>query len=89
MLRQLPTFRYLFISSQSESLSIRKVINLLKPNFSEEGSNSLKFENDVYALFIKYLREVAGNTKIISQPSMDPEWVWGCTPPHFANLKCI
>ena len=64
MLRQLPTFRYLFISSQSESLSIRKVINLLKPNFSEEGSNSLKFENDVYALFIKYLREVAGTVQI-------------------------
>lgn len=64
MLRQLPTFKYLFISSQSESLSIRKVINLLKPNFSEEGSNALKFEKEVYAVFIKYTREVAGTVQI-------------------------
>lgn len=64
MLGQLPTFKYLFIPSQSESLSIRKVINLLKPNFSEEGSNSLTFEKEMYALFIKYLREVAGTVQI-------------------------
>ena len=60
ILRQLPTFNYLFNPVHGERLSIRKVISLLKPNFSEEGSNSLKFEKEVYALFIKYLREVAG-----------------------------
>jgi hypothetical protein len=56
----------LIVPSHSESLSIRKVINLLKPNFSEEGSNSLKFEKEVYALFIKYLREVAGTVYCVN-----------------------
>ena len=32
---------------------------MLKPNFSEEGSNALRYEKEVYMLFVRYVREVA------------------------------
>lgn len=32
---------------------------LLKPQFSEDGSNSKEMEKKVYAAFLRYLREVA------------------------------
>ena len=35
-------------------------MSVLKPVFSEEGSNKRKFENEVYSAFMKYLRKVAG-----------------------------
>jgi len=38
------------------------VTNLLKPEFSEEGSNSRTFENAVYAKFMKYPREAASKS---------------------------
>lgn len=44
---------------------------MLKPEFSEEGSNSYQFEKEVYGLFIKYLREVAGSLAILYMLSMD------------------
>lgn len=52
-------FLYLLRPSQAETLTVKKVTHLLKPEFSEEGTNSRKFENAVYSQFFKYLREVA------------------------------
>ena len=52
-------FLYLLRHSQAETLTVKKVTHLLKPEFSEEGTNSRKFENAVYSQFLKYLREVA------------------------------
>ena len=56
---QLPMFLYLLRPSQAETLTVKKVTHLLKTEFSEEGTNSRKFENAVYSQFLKYLREVA------------------------------
>lgn len=36
---------------------------MLKPNFSEEGSNALRYEKEVYMLFVRYVREVASGRR--------------------------
>ena len=48
---------------QNRGLNVQKPLQLVKPVFSEEGSNSLKFEKEVYQVFIKYIREVAANRR--------------------------
>ena len=67
---KLPTFMYLFIPSTAIALIVKKIIHLLTPKFSEEGSNSRKFQKEVYSAFVRYLKEVAagrsmsGNTTL-------------------------
>ena len=39
-------------------------MSLRKPNFPENGSNETNHLNEVYGLFIMYLREVGGNSCI-------------------------
>nr|XP_034330272.1 uncharacterized protein LOC117690353 [Crassostrea gigas] len=58
----LPMFRHLFRPS-SCTLTIKAVIQLLQPKFSEEGSNSKRYESAVYTLFLKYLRAVASGRR--------------------------
>ena len=62
-------FLHLLRPGPSQPLTVKNVTNLLKPEFSEEGSNSRTFENVVYAKFMKYLREAA--SKSIEQFSAD------------------
>lgn len=65
--KKFETFRHIFRSSTMKTLSMRSVINILKPKFSEEGSNSRIKENAMYSLFVKYLREVAsGRRKVVT-----------------------
>ena len=44
-------------------MSRRKLVTLLHPCFSEEGSNARKYENEVYALFSKYVRETSSGRR--------------------------
>jgi len=44
---------------------MRTLISLLKATFSEEGSNKRRFENQIYAEFLKYLRQVSSKYKIV------------------------
>ena len=44
---------------KDEPLTVKKLVNLFRPVFSEEGSNSCRLEKSVYALFLKYIWEVA------------------------------
>ena len=55
---QLPDFLNIFNHRQT-NLTLRSFVNLFTPSFSEEGSNKRKFENDVYAVLVIYLRKVA------------------------------
>ena len=41
-------------------LSKVKLIKLLQPRFSEEGSNQRQQENSVYRTFLEYFKEVTG-----------------------------
>ena len=47
-----------------ERLTVKSLIQLFPPQFSEEGSNKLKFEKIVYNKFIKYVREAAAGRRI-------------------------
>ena len=42
---------------------VQKLLLILKPNFSEEGSNTLRYEKEVYQLFVRYAREVASGRR--------------------------
>ena len=55
-----PLFLHLLRPSQAGVLTLKKLTNLLKPDFGEEGSNRRRFEGEVYSNFLKYLRQVAG-----------------------------
>lgn len=45
-------------------ITVRNFIQLLQPQFSEEGSNKFLFEKIVYNKFIKYVREVAAGRRV-------------------------
>ena len=53
-------FLHLVRPNAASILTFRKLTDLLKPEFSVEGSNRRQFEDAVYARFIKYLRRAAG-----------------------------
>ena len=59
----LPVFLYLLRANESSQLSRRQLILLLRPSFSEEGTNIRKYENDAYAAFSKYVREAASGRR--------------------------
>ncbi|XP_061167403.1 uncharacterized protein LOC133176276 [Saccostrea echinata] len=58
----LPMFRHLFRPSCC-TLTIKALIQLLRPKFSEEGSNNKRYESAVYTVFLKYLRAVASGRR--------------------------
>lgn len=55
----MPIFLQLFRQSEASTLTMKVLVMLLKPRFSETGSNKRRFENEVYEAFTKYLREAA------------------------------
>lgn len=57
-----PIMRHIF-QPVSQPLAAKRVIQLLQPQFSCEGSNAFMREKEVYALFIKYIREVASGRR--------------------------
>ena len=46
-------------------MTLKQVTTLLKPKFSEEGTNDRQFEGAVYGAFVKYLREVASKSVFV------------------------
>ncbi|KAK3754667.1 hypothetical protein QZH41_009117, partial [Actinostola sp. cb2023] len=54
-----PIFLHLLRKDESRLLTLRTLQSLLKPNFSQPGTNRRKFEGEIYSVFVKYLREVA------------------------------
>ena len=63
--RKFPMFPHLLRVSNTQ-MSVKMLIHLLKPTFSEEGSNSLIYEKVVYSKFVKYVREVASGRRVTS-----------------------
>ena len=46
-----------FRPNKNAQIRFRKTVLLLKPNFAEDGLNKLLYQNKVYNIFVKYLRE--------------------------------
>lgn len=61
--REIPVFLNLLRQSSTGILSRKKLICLLKPSFSEEGSNSRQYENTAYRAFSNYVRGVASGRR--------------------------
>lgn len=55
---------HLFRPSPATNLTRKELVDILKTNFSEDGSNAREFENEVYSSFMKYIREVGAGRRI-------------------------
>ncbi|XP_063400103.1 uncharacterized protein LOC134684725 [Mytilus trossulus] len=58
----LPQFRHLF-NTKPPILTLKGAITMLKPNFSEPGTNRRSLQTRVYSVFTKYLREVSSGRR--------------------------
>lgn len=58
IIKEFPMMLHFFRPGAQKKVNFAKLKCLLKPTFSETGSNALLKEKEVYALFNKYLREV-------------------------------
>ena len=56
---------HLFRSNENTQMTFRRIISLLKPNFAEDGSNEFSFQNKVYNIFVKYLKEAGSNYFVV------------------------
>lgn len=54
----LPLFLHLFRNTGTNTMTVKKLVSLLKPKFSEEGSNARKSQKEVFNAFVRYIREV-------------------------------
>ena len=61
--KEIPAFLDLFLPRNSSKLTRKKLISLLKPSFSEEGSNMRQYENATYRAFSNYIRAVASGRR--------------------------
>ena len=48
---------YVASNSPDTQMTFRRLVSLLKPVFAEDGSNERTYQNKVYNVFLKYLRE--------------------------------
>lgn len=51
------------LNPSTTCLTLKAVTQLLKPHFSEEGSNDRKYENSVYSAFLRYMRSAASGRR--------------------------
>jgi len=60
LIRAKPIGHQLLRATSEADMTFRKLLALLKVNFTEPGSNSRMREDAAYAIFVRYIREVAG-----------------------------
>ena len=56
---------HLFRPNENTQMTFRKIISLLKSNFPEDGSNERLYQNKVYIIFVKYLREASSKYFVV------------------------
>ena len=61
--KNIQAFLDIFRETGSRKLTRKKLINFLKPSFSEEGSNMRLYENAAYRAFSNYIRDVASGRR--------------------------
>ena len=70
-LRQLPMLAHLLRPGAQAKLTVPVLWHLLKPVYSEEGSNASTYEKEVYQLFVRYAREVASGRRICGERKLE------------------
>ena len=64
LLEKLPQLLHLFRPSAVAAFpNFKKIIQLLSPQFAEEGTNTRKYQKEVHNAFIRYAREVAAGRR--------------------------
>ena len=58
-LQQLPTLVYFLRTGSQLKKAVPRLLQILKPHISEHGNNVIRYEKEVYMLFVRYVREVA------------------------------
>ena len=48
---------HLFRPNENTQMKFRRLVSLLKPVFAEDGFNERTYQNKLYNVFLKYLRE--------------------------------
>ena len=48
---------HLFRPNENTQMTFKRIEPLIKSNFAEDGSNERLYQNRVYNIFVKYLRE--------------------------------
>ena len=70
-LMQLPVLVYLLQPGVQPKVTVQKLLLILKPKFSEEGSNALALEKETYQMFVRYVREVAASRRVCGQLTLN------------------
>ena len=55
-----PTFKNLFVPAAQPRMTVRRLLGIFKPQFSDDGTNQLVEEKKVYDRFVQYVKEVYG-----------------------------
>ena len=55
---------HLLRPNENTQMTFRRM-SLLKPNFAEDGSNEHLYQNKVYNIFVKYLREAGSKYFVV------------------------
>ena len=71
---KLPVFLYLFRPSDRR-LSVRNLVHLLEPKFAEEGSNTKRYQKEVYAAFYRYVKEVASGRRVTGSTTLTLNYI--------------
>ena len=71
ILREFPMMLHFFRPGAQQKVNVAKLKTLIKPQFSEIGSNALLKEKEVYASFNKYLREVFAGRREVSNSKIE------------------
>eukprot|EP00794_Sanderia_malayensis_P004152 gene4152-4705_t len=70
-MREFPMLVHLLRPGSQHKLSVQKLLHLLKPSFSEEGSNAFTKEKEAYQCLVRYIREVAGGRRSCGDMTLD------------------
>ena len=72
ILCEYPSLLLVLKPSSSKKLKVAgDILQLLKADFSEPGSNAIRLEKECYSVFVKYVREVAAGRRTCGQKKLD------------------
>lgn len=70
-LQQLPMLVHLLRPGSQHKVNVPRLLQILKPKFSEEGSNTFRYEKEIYQLFVRYAREVASGRRLCGESQLE------------------
>ena len=74
-LTDMPILAHLLRPSAEHRLTVQRLLQLLKPQFSVEGSIAMNQEKAVYQLFVRYLREVSSGQRSCGDLNLNLEHI--------------